>query len=44
MITLTDIAYVRSGVTDLDTATRFVTEIVGLELAEPTESGVNNAR
>ncbi len=39
MITLTDIAYVRSGVADLDAATRFATEIVGLELAAPTEAG-----
>ena len=35
MITLTDIAYVRSGAADLDAATRFATEIVGLELAAP---------
>jgi 2,3-dihydroxy-p-cumate/2,3-dihydroxybenzoate 3,4-dioxygenase len=33
MITLTDIAYVRSGVADLEKATRFATEIVGLELS-----------
>ncbi len=33
MITLTDIAYVRSGVADLETAVRFATDIVGLELA-----------
>ena len=38
MITLTDIAYVRSGVADLDAATRFATQIVGLELAAPTEA------
>jgi 2,3-dihydroxy-p-cumate/2,3-dihydroxybenzoate 3,4-dioxygenase len=44
MITLTDIAYVRSGVADLDTATRFATEIVGLELASPTEIGVAHLR
>lgn len=44
MITLTDIAYVRSGVADLDTATRFATEIVGLELAAPTEIGVAHLR
>ncbi len=44
MITLTDIAYVRSGVADLDTATRFATEIVGLELAAPTEAGVAHLR
>ena len=37
MITLTDIAYVRSGVADLEAATRFATGIVGLELAERTE-------
>src|ERR1022692_147941 len=39
MITLTDIAYVRSGVADLDAAVRFATGIVGLELAAPTEIG-----
>lgn len=33
MIELTDIAYVRSGVADLQKAVRFATEIVGLELA-----------
>ncbi|MFG1608019.1 VOC family protein [Actinoplanes sp. NPDC049265] len=44
MIELTDIAYVRSGVTDLDRATRFATDIVGLELAEPSESGVAHLR
>jgi 2,3-dihydroxy-p-cumate/2,3-dihydroxybenzoate 3,4-dioxygenase len=44
MITLTDIAYVRSGVADLDAATRFATEIVGLELAAPTEVGVAHLR
>ncbi|HEV2932161.1 MAG TPA: VOC family protein [Streptosporangiaceae bacterium] len=43
MITLTDIAYVRSGVADLDAATRFATEIVGLELAAP-EVGVAHLR
>ncbi len=32
MIELTDIAYVRSGVADLDKAVAFATEIVGLEL------------
>jgi len=37
MITLTDIAYVRSGVADLDAATQFATGIVGLELVTPTE-------
>jgi 2,3-dihydroxy-p-cumate/2,3-dihydroxybenzoate 3,4-dioxygenase len=44
VITLTDVAYVRSGVADLDTATRFATEIVGLELAAPTEAGVSHLR
>jgi 2,3-dihydroxy-p-cumate/2,3-dihydroxybenzoate 3,4-dioxygenase len=44
MITLTDIAYVRSGVADLETATRFATEIVGLELVTPTEVGVAHLR
>jgi 2,3-dihydroxy-p-cumate/2,3-dihydroxybenzoate 3,4-dioxygenase len=44
MITLTDIAYVRSGVADLEAATRFATEIVGLELAQPTEVGVAHLR
>ena len=44
MITLTDIAYIRSGVADLDAATRFATEIVGLELAAPTELGVAQLR
>jgi 2,3-dihydroxy-p-cumate/2,3-dihydroxybenzoate 3,4-dioxygenase len=44
MITLTDIAYVRSGVADLDAATRFATDIVGLELAAPTELGVAHLR
>ena len=44
MITLTDIAYVRSGVADLGAATRFATEIVGLELAAPTEPGVAHLR
>ena len=33
MIELTDVAYVRSGVADLDKAVAFATEIVGLELA-----------
>ncbi len=32
MIELTDVAYVRSGVADLDKAVAFATEIVGLEL------------
>jgi len=44
MITLTDIAYVRSGVADLDAAVRFATEIVGLELAAPAEPGVAHLR
>ncbi len=44
MITLTDIAYVRSGVADLDAAVRFATDIVGLELAAPTEIGVAHLR
>jgi 2,3-dihydroxy-p-cumate/2,3-dihydroxybenzoate 3,4-dioxygenase len=44
VITLTDIAYVRSGVADLEAATRFATEIVGLELAQPTEVGVAHLR
>src|SRR2546430_15722868 len=44
MITLTDIAYVRSGAADLDAATRFATEIVGLELVTPTEVGVAHLR
>src|SRR6204780_1381810 len=44
MITLTDIAYVRSGVADLDAATRFAPGIVGLELVAPTEVGVSPLR
>jgi 2,3-dihydroxy-p-cumate/2,3-dihydroxybenzoate 3,4-dioxygenase len=44
MISLTDIAYVRSGVADLDTAVRFATGIVGLELAAPAELGVAHLR
>jgi 2,3-dihydroxy-p-cumate/2,3-dihydroxybenzoate 3,4-dioxygenase len=44
MITLTDIAYVRSGVTDMDAAARFATEIVGLELEAPTEIGIAHLR
>jgi 2,3-dihydroxy-p-cumate/2,3-dihydroxybenzoate 3,4-dioxygenase len=35
VIELTDIAYVRSGVADLDKAVSFGTEIVGLELVAP---------
>ncbi len=44
MITLTDIAYVRSGVADLNTATRFATDMVGLELVSPTDIGVSHLR
>jgi 2,3-dihydroxy-p-cumate/2,3-dihydroxybenzoate 3,4-dioxygenase len=44
MITLTDVAYVRSGVADLDGAIRFATGIVGLELAAPAEIGVAHLR
>ncbi len=44
MIPLTDIAYVRSGVADLEAATRFATGIVGLELVTPTEVGVAHLR
>jgi 2,3-dihydroxy-p-cumate/2,3-dihydroxybenzoate 3,4-dioxygenase len=44
VITLTDIAYVRSGVADLDAAIKFATQIVGLELAAPTEAGVAHLR
>ena len=44
MITLTDIAYVRSGVADLEAAVRFATGIVGLELAAPAEIGVAHLR
>jgi 2,3-dihydroxy-p-cumate/2,3-dihydroxybenzoate 3,4-dioxygenase len=44
MITLTDIAYVRSGVSDLDGAVRFATDVVGLELAAPAEAGVAHLR
>jgi 2,3-dihydroxy-p-cumate/2,3-dihydroxybenzoate 3,4-dioxygenase len=44
MIELTDIAYVRSGVADLAAATRFATEIVGLELAAQTKPGVSHLR
>jgi 2,3-dihydroxy-p-cumate/2,3-dihydroxybenzoate 3,4-dioxygenase len=35
MIELVDIAYVRSGVADLDKAVAFATDIVGLQLAHP---------
>jgi len=44
VITLTDIAYVRSGVADLDAAVHFATEIVGLELTPPSENGVAHLR
>jgi 2,3-dihydroxy-p-cumate/2,3-dihydroxybenzoate 3,4-dioxygenase len=44
MISLTDIAYVRSGVADLDKAVSFATEIVGLELAAAGEQGVAHLR
>jgi 2,3-dihydroxy-p-cumate/2,3-dihydroxybenzoate 3,4-dioxygenase len=44
VITLIDIAYVRSGVADLEAATRFATEIVGLELVAPAEAGVSHLR
>jgi 2,3-dihydroxy-p-cumate/2,3-dihydroxybenzoate 3,4-dioxygenase len=37
VIELTDIAYVRSGVADLDKAVAFATQIVGLELAVPPD-------
>jgi 2,3-dihydroxy-p-cumate/2,3-dihydroxybenzoate 3,4-dioxygenase len=40
MITLTDVAYVRSGAADLTAAIRFATEIVGLELVAPVDSKV----
>ena len=38
MIILTDVAYVRSGAADLSAATRFATEIVGLELVAPVDT------
>jgi 2,3-dihydroxy-p-cumate/2,3-dihydroxybenzoate 3,4-dioxygenase len=44
VITLQDIAYVRSGVADLDAAVRFGTDIVGLELMRPDEAGVAHLR
>ena len=44
MITLTDIAYVRSGVADLEAAVRFATDIVGLELVAAAEPGRPGAR
>ncbi|MGA4987273.1 VOC family protein [Nonomuraea bangladeshensis] len=39
MIELTDIAYVRSGAADLDTAVRFAVDVVGMELTAQ-ENGV----
>ncbi|WP_020124136.1 VOC family protein [Streptomyces canus] len=44
MITLTDIAYVRSGAADLEKATRFATEIVGLQQVGTEEPGVAHLR
>lgn len=44
MINLQDIAYVRSGVADLDKAVDFATRIVGLEQMDPTEDGVAHLR
>ncbi|MFJ8027759.1 VOC family protein [Streptomyces sp. NPDC096311] len=44
MITLTDIAYVRSGVEDLEGAVRFASEIVGLEVVDSDEPGVAHLR
>ncbi|MFJ8026187.1 VOC family protein [Streptomyces sp. NPDC096311] len=44
MITLTDIAYVRSGVEDLDGAVRFARDIVGLEVVDSDEPGVAHLR
>lgn len=44
MITLTDIAYVRSGVEDLAGAVRFASEIVGLEVVDSGEPGVVHLR
>ncbi|MFE4756763.1 VOC family protein [Streptomyces mirabilis] len=44
MITLTDIAYVRSGVEDLEGAVRFATDIVGLEEVRSDEPGVAHLR
>ncbi len=44
MIELTDIAYVRSGVSDLDKAVTFATEIVGLELIAPVPPSAGAAR
>jgi 2,3-dihydroxy-p-cumate/2,3-dihydroxybenzoate 3,4-dioxygenase len=44
VITLTDIAYVRSGAADLEKATRFATEIVGLQRVDTGEPGVAHLR
>jgi 2,3-dihydroxy-p-cumate/2,3-dihydroxybenzoate 3,4-dioxygenase len=44
MITLADVAYVRSGAADLAKAVAFATDIVGLELAASTEDGVAHLR
>jgi len=44
VIDLIDIAYVRSGVADLDKAVAFATEIVGLEHADGGEAGVAHLR
>lgn len=44
MITLEDIAYVRSGVPELEGAVDFATRIVGLELIESDEPGVARLR
>jgi 2,3-dihydroxy-p-cumate/2,3-dihydroxybenzoate 3,4-dioxygenase len=44
VITLTNIAYVRSGVADLPQAARFATEIVGLEAVASGEPGVVHLR
>jgi len=44
VITLTDIAYVRSGVEDLAGAVRFASEIVGLEVVDYDEPGVAHLR
>jgi len=44
MIELKDIAYVRSGVADLEAAVRFATEIVGLQRVASDEPGVVHLR
>lgn len=44
LIQLQDIAYVRSGVADLDKAVDFATRIVGLELVAESEPGVAHLR